>query len=144
MSMRLHKGGRFIDRKTEMSFTFNGNVMKGYAGDTLASVTITRLEAAGTLQLDGVDVTLNQTISRADLDANRLTFTPAANENGTVCDDGANQGFLEIYNRTTMQWVPMCDTRFSERNAQVVCRQLGFSDLNVYMDFDLRKYITTY
>ena len=30
------------------------------------------------------------------------------------------------------------DCRFEERNAQVVCRQLGFSDLNVYLDFDQR------
>lgn len=61
-----------------------------------------------------------------------------ADVNGTVCPEGANQGFVEIFNRTTMQWVPICDTRFSERNAQVVCRQLGFSDLSVFMDFDRR------
>jgi hypothetical protein len=34
--------------------------------------------------------------------------------------------------------VPICDERFSERNAEVVCRQLGFSTLNVYMAFDQR------
>lgn len=61
-----------------------------------------------------------------------------ADRNGTVCDENADQGFMEIYNRTTMQWVPICDTRFTERNAQVVCRQLGFSDLNVYMEFGRR------
>ena len=61
-----------------------------------------------------------------------------ANQNGTYCPEGANQGFVEIFNKTTMQWVPMCDTRFSERNAEVVCRQLGFSNLNVYLDFDQR------
>ena len=48
------------------------------------------------------------------------------------------QGYVEIYNRTTMQWVPICDTRFTERNAETVCRQLGFSDLNVYLDFGQR------
>ena len=42
-----------------------------------------------------------------------------ANSNGTVCPEGARQGFVEIFNRTTMQWVPMCDKRFSERNAEV-------------------------
>ncbi len=36
--------------------------------------------------------------------------------------DVCSQGFLEIFNRTTMQWVPICDKRFTERNAQVVCR----------------------
>ncbi|MEC7259759.1 MAG: 2Fe-2S iron-sulfur cluster-binding protein, partial [Pseudomonadota bacterium] len=37
MSQRLPKGGRLIDRSTEMSFTFNGQTLHGYAGDTLAS-----------------------------------------------------------------------------------------------------------
>ncbi|QQP38368.1 Putative LOC100120269, partial [Caligus rogercresseyi] len=58
-----------------------------------------------------------------------------ANENGTICPPNINQGFVELFNRTTKQWVPICDKRFSERNAQVVCRQLGFSDLNVQLDF---------
>ena len=61
-----------------------------------------------------------------------------ANVNGTICPEGARQGFVELFNRTTMQWVPMCDKRFSERNAEVVCRQLGFSNLNVFLDFDRR------
>ena len=61
-----------------------------------------------------------------------------ANENGTICPEGANEGYVEIYNRTTMQWVPICDHRFTERNAEVVCRELGFSDLNVYLDFGRR------
>ena len=42
-----------------------------------------------------------------------------ANVNGTICPEGARQGFVELFNRTTMQWVPMCDKRFSERNAEV-------------------------
>ena len=61
-----------------------------------------------------------------------------ADKNGTVCPPGANQGYVEVYNRTTMQWVPICDTRFTERNAEVVCRELGFSDLNVFLDFGQR------
>ena len=61
-----------------------------------------------------------------------------ANRNGTICPDGIDQGFIEIFNKTTSQWVPICDERFSERNAEVVCRQLGFSTLNVYMTFDQR------
>ena len=47
-----------------------------------------------------------------------------ANENGTICDEGASQGFVEIFNRTTMQWVPLCDKRFSERNAEVSISQI--------------------
>ena len=61
-----------------------------------------------------------------------------ADVNGTVCKEDTNQGFLELYNRTTMQWVPVCDRRFAERNAEVVCKQLGFDMLNVYLDFDQR------
>ncbi len=30
------------------------------------------------------------------------------------------------------------DNQFSERNAEVTCRQLGFSTLNVYLDFEQR------
>ena len=45
-----------------------------------------------------------------------------ADQNGTICHEHADQGFVEIFNKTTMQWVPMCDRRFSERNAEVVCR----------------------
>ncbi|XP_045480313.1 protein bark beetle isoform X1 [Harmonia axyridis] len=49
-----------------------------------------------------------------------------------------NEGFLEYFNSTTFQWVPMCDPRFTERNAQVVCRELGFDALNAYFDHDIR------
>ncbi|SFL27181.1 cadherin domain-containing protein, partial [Azotobacter beijerinckii] len=56
-------------------------------GDSLVKVMITSLETRGALQLfDGTswtDVTLNQEISRADLDAGHLRFVPAANDNGT-------------------------------------------------------------
>ncbi len=37
MSTRLAKGGRLIDRTAAMDFNFNGKVMRGYAGDTLAA-----------------------------------------------------------------------------------------------------------
>ncbi|XP_050673785.1 protein bark beetle isoform X2 [Leptidea sinapis] len=49
-----------------------------------------------------------------------------------------NEGFLEYYNKTTLQWVPMCDSRFTERNAQVVCRELGFDPINVFFAHDKR------
>ncbi|XP_046801135.1 protein bark beetle isoform X1 [Lucilia cuprina] len=49
-----------------------------------------------------------------------------------------NQGFLEYFNHTTLQWVPICDSRFTERNAQVVCRELGYDPLNVYYSHDRR------
>jgi len=37
-----------------------------------------------------------------------------------------------------MQWVPLCDDRFTERNAQVVCRELGFDSLSVHLDHGTR------
>ncbi|XP_038215102.1 protein bark beetle isoform X2 [Zerene cesonia] len=52
--------------------------------------------------------------------------------------DRKNEGFLEYYNKTTLQWVPMCDSRFTERNAQVVCRELGFDPINVFFAHDRR------
>lgn len=44
-----------------------------------------------------------------------------------------NHGFLEVFNVTTKQWVAICDGRFTERNAQVVCGQLNHSKLNVHV-----------
>ncbi|VDM92148.1 unnamed protein product [Litomosoides sigmodontis] len=41
-------------------------------------------------------------------------------------------GFLEFYNATTDKWMPSCDREFTVRNAQVICRELGFSSTNVY------------
>ncbi|MDV7269459.1 sarcosine oxidase subunit alpha family protein [Thioclava sp. A2] len=37
MSHRLSTGGRLIDRKKPLSFSFNGKSMQGFAGDTLAA-----------------------------------------------------------------------------------------------------------
>ena len=53
------------------------------AGDTLASVKIVTLPAVGTLAFDGTDVTLNQVVTRADIDDNKLIFTPVAGAIGT-------------------------------------------------------------
>ncbi|MXY16825.1 MAG: hypothetical protein F4057_08085 [Acidobacteria bacterium] len=52
-------------------------------GDTLASVKIIGLETRGDLELDGTDVTTNQVITKADIDAGDLTFTPVANEHNS-------------------------------------------------------------
>ncbi|KAG8303023.1 hypothetical protein J6590_018486 [Homalodisca vitripennis] len=43
------------------------------------------------------------------------------------------EGFLEYLNSTTLQWVPLCDSRFSEHNARVVCRQMGRESLNSWV-----------
>ncbi|KAK0090170.1 hypothetical protein PV325_002595 [Microctonus aethiopoides] len=54
------------------------------------------------------------------------------------CSSITNEGFIEFFNRTTLQWIPLCDSRFTERNAQVACRQLGYDPLNVYVSHDRR------
>jgi hypothetical protein len=55
-------------------------------GDSLTQVQVTSLESAGSLQCNGSDVTLNQVIAKADIDAGLLTFAPAANANGAGYD----------------------------------------------------------
>ncbi|XP_066594103.1 protein bark beetle [Prorops nasuta] len=60
-----------------------------------------------------------------------------------LCKDGRcsslnNEGFLEYFNTTTLQWIPLCDSRFTERNGQVACRQLGYDSLNVYVSYGRR------
>ena len=53
------------------------------AGAALAKVKIVTPPGAGTLARSGTAVTTNQEISRADIDGNKLVFTPAANANGS-------------------------------------------------------------
>jgi hypothetical protein len=43
-----------------------------------------------------------------------------------------------VYNKTTSQWVPICDNRFTEHNARVVCRQLGLETFNEFQSFGRR------
>ncbi|MCP4334619.1 MAG: DUF642 domain-containing protein, partial [Gammaproteobacteria bacterium] len=57
--------------------------------DTMASVKITTLETVGALRLSGADVTLNQVITKADIDAGNLKFVPVADANGTSYDSFA-------------------------------------------------------
>ena len=52
------------------------------AGDTLASVKIATLPSDGTLELDGAGVTVGASVTKTDIDADKLVFTPAANGNG--------------------------------------------------------------
>lgn len=65
----------------------------------------------------------------------RLCITEGCEENAK---SRRRNGFVEVFNLTTLQWSPICDKRFTERNAQVVCRQLGYSTLNVYLSRDRR------
>ena len=51
-------------------------------GDTLASVRIETLPAAGELALDGTAVSLNSVVTRAQIDGNMFTFTPVTGASG--------------------------------------------------------------
>ena len=52
------------------------------AGNTLHQIQITALPANGTLLLNSVPVTVDQVISKADIDAGLLTFTSSEHESG--------------------------------------------------------------
>ena len=52
-------------------------------GDTLASVKIVTLPAVGTLALAGTAVTLNEVVTKAQIDDGDLTFTPVDGASGT-------------------------------------------------------------
>ena len=52
------------------------------AGDTLNSVRIETLPAAGALELDSATVSLSDVVTKADIDASKLTFTPTSGASG--------------------------------------------------------------
>ena len=52
------------------------------AGDTLASVSIVTVPSAGTLALDGTAVLADDVVTKAQIDGDMLTFTPARDAHG--------------------------------------------------------------
>ena len=52
------------------------------AGDNLVAVRLVTLPGDGALSIDGVAATAGQTVSRRDIDAGKLRFTPEANAHG--------------------------------------------------------------
>ena len=76
-----------VTTNEDTAYTFSAadfNFADTDTGNTLSNVTIVTLPASdkGTLKLDTTAVTAQQSVSKADLDADKLTFTPAANTNG--------------------------------------------------------------
>ena len=69
----------------DRSYTFSASTF-GFkdadAGNSLTAVKITSLSGAGSFKLNGLAVTLNQTITTAAINAGGLKFTPNANANG--------------------------------------------------------------
>ena len=93
------------DEDTPYTFTATDFNFSDVDGDSLASVEITVLETVGALQLNGSDVTLNQVISKADIDAGLLTFTPVLNESGASYDSFefvVNDGTVDAASASTM------------------------------------------
>jgi hypothetical protein len=68
---------------TAADFGFSDSVDS--PSNSLAAVKITTLPAAGTLKDNGIAMTAGQFVSVADIAAGLLTFTPAADAQGTAC-----------------------------------------------------------
>ena len=69
----------------DTAYTFEADdfgFMDADAGDTLASVKIWSSQARGTLALDGVAITWYAVVTKAQIDAGDLTFTPARDAHG--------------------------------------------------------------
>jgi len=73
----LNEDGSYIITATDLGFS------DASAGDSLSAVRIDSLPLSGKLSLAGASVAAAQVISFADLAAGRLTFSPAANANGS-------------------------------------------------------------
>uniref|UniRef100_A0A183G227 SRCR domain-containing protein n=1 Tax=Heligmosomoides polygyrus TaxID=6339 RepID=A0A183G227_HELPZ len=56
-------------------------------------------------------------------------FTVSLTANSSIPN---RAGFLQMYNATTGEVIPSCDRQFTVRNAQVVCRELGYQTMNAY------------
>ena len=77
-----------VTTNEDTDYTFvaaNFNFADTDTGDTLSSVKIVTLPATGkgTLKLSGTAVTANAAVTKAQLDAGNLKYTPPANANGT-------------------------------------------------------------
>ncbi|OZH51560.1 hypothetical protein AFK68_30085 [Hydrocoleum sp. CS-953] len=99
---------------TETDFSFDD-----IDGDTLASITITTLPTAGTLQLNEIDVTANQIITAEDIP--NLVFTPEADGNGTnyanfnfTVNDGTEES--QTANTITIDVTPVNDAPVAADN----------------------------
>ena len=83
---------RTVTTNEDTDYTFaaaNFNFADTDSGAALSSVKIVTLPASGkgTLELDGSAIAsgdLPQTVTRADIDAGKLTYTPPANANGSA------------------------------------------------------------
>ena len=80
----------------DTAYTFaeaNFNFSATADGDTLASVQVLTLPASGTLTLSGSPVTVNQSVTKDQLDTGSLVYTPAA--------DGYGSGYASFFFRVS-------------------------------------------
>ncbi|MCP4406749.1 MAG: hypothetical protein GY807_03145, partial [Gammaproteobacteria bacterium] len=90
---------------TTYTFTASDFSFSDVDNDAMSSVKITSLESIGSLQLSGIDVTVNQVITKADIDAGNLTFVPVTAQNGSGYDSfgfSVNDGSLDSVSSYTM------------------------------------------
>lgn len=86
MNNRPTAANKTVTTTEDTAYTFNANDFNFAdvdTGDALDSVKIVTLPGAGSLTLDGMTVTANGSVSKANLDAAKLVFTPAANASGS-------------------------------------------------------------
>ena len=74
------------DEDVAYAFTAGDFGFSDIDGDAFAGIQVSSLETVGSLQLNGVDVTLNQYVSKTDIDAGKLRFIAVANANGVGYD----------------------------------------------------------
>ncbi|KFB47778.1 AGAP009143-PA-like protein [Anopheles sinensis] len=104
------------------------------ARGTSDALVVMRPMASASEALNRVERSLENMVN---YDSIRLCTTRNCTQ-GDGENERAREGFLEYYNHTTLQWIPICDRRFTERNAQVVCRELGYDPLDVFFGHDRR------
>ncbi|MGV1046111.1 beta strand repeat-containing protein, partial [Limnohabitans sp.] len=109
------------------------------AGQSLSAVQITQLPAHGQLLLDGVAVTLNQTIDQSLIAAGKLSFVPVANANGAgyasvgfkVLDSGglaSSSSYTLTLDVTPVNHAPVIDAVNSATVAETAVNDV-FSDI---------------
>ncbi|MGV6858949.1 MAG: tandem-95 repeat protein, partial [bacterium] len=112
------------DEDSEYTFTTADFNFSDIDGDALSSIKITTLENAGSLELNGSAVTLNQVVTAADITAGNLKFMPTANANGNGYDSfdfSVNDGALDSTGSYTMTLnvTPINDTPVIATNSGV-------------------------
>ena len=98
-------------------------------GDALASVTVVTLPGAGSLTHDGTAVTMNQVVTKADIDANKLVFTPASDGSSAASTDTDHQDITIVGVAVTDNDTGICGRTAAVRNAVTFFEGAGISAL---------------